>query len=286
MSKEELIEVTRMLLKEVRTEQPSLNDLYSGLSSLSDILDEFTLTTPLLNKLKLHRILAKVLQIGQREDNEEVIGLARRLMSGWLPLISKAAAPKKKSTARKVEQLNVDISAPVIPPIDAFEDERRTRLTERLMASMQIGLENYSYNKRLLRDHAVALEYAIYEMYSTDMKSFRICFQNIADCLRTNTPLLIRLLTDDHMDHQQLVDLDIELLIPEHIAQERMKQRQHMMESSVTRETSQGATTHSFCGKCGMNVLAQIVAMKQLRSADEPMTMFLKCSKCGNRFKR
>jgi DNA-directed RNA polymerase subunit M/transcription elongation factor TFIIS len=96
----------------------------------------------------------------------------------------------------------------------------------------------------------------------------------------SNNRLLQRLQENEFLPHE-LPFMEPENVFPERwreLLDEKMKRDEHMCEEKPAAMTSQFK-----CGKCKKREC--VYKELQVRSADEPMTLFITCLNCGHRFK-
>lgn len=104
---------------------------------------------------------------------------------------------------------------------------------------------------------------------------------NLDDGSYVGNPRLLRRLQEHEFPPHQLPCMRPEEVFPERWAKaidEKMRRDEHVLE-----EKPAAMTTQFRCGKCKKQEC--IYQEFQLRSADEPMTLFVTCLNCGNRWK-
>lgn len=100
------------------------------------------------------------------------------------------------------------------------------------------------------------------------------------DCYVNNKRLITRLKEKEFPPHA-IPFMEVENIFPEvweEIIDRRMKKDMHIYESKP-----QAMTNEFKCGKCKKNEC--VYQELQVRSADEPMTIFITCLNCGNKWK-
>ena len=124
-------------------------------------------------------------------------------------------------------------------------------------------------------------------------RAFRDKFVSLCSNLnhKENGPKLIQRLVDGELEPEKLAFCTPDELYPELWERRRKEQEQrdfHKIAASLKskreemiRSGYQGVMT---CGKCKSNLTEYYE--KQTRSADEPMTQFVTCYNCGNKWKQ
>jgi transcription elongation factor S-II len=112
-------------------------------------------------------------------------------------------------------------------------------------------------------------------------KEYASKYRQLTFNLKKNVVLAARVLFGE-----VLPDALVRMTAEELADEELQRKRQEWMEKKAReRQTDQEeSTTDMFrCGRCGERRCTYF--QKQTRSADEPMTTFVRCVKCGNRWK-
>jgi transcription elongation factor S-II len=144
---------------------------------------------------------------------------------------------------------------------------------------IEIGIYNnsisYSEKNRVVRNWKNGRFRRIY------LNKARSVISNLKeDSYIENIKLKQRLLEKEFLPHE-ISDMRPEDMFPEAwraIIDDKMKRDEHVFE-----EKPAAMTTQFKCGKCKKREC--IYQELQLRSADEPMTLFITCLNCGNRWK-
>lgn len=104
---------------------------------------------------------------------------------------------------------------------------------------------------------------------------------NLLPSVIGNTRLLDRMLKDKEFLPHELAYMKPQNVFPERwetILDEKMKKDMNLLEAKPSAMTSEFK-----CGKCKKREC--IYQEVQVRSADEPMTLFITCLNCGNKWK-
>lgn len=179
---------------------------------------------------------------------------------------------------------------PFIPPgFDKVRATVRTKLKETLEVSEGGSAE----------DTAVAIEVAMARMFNMgypgeNKKEYTAKFRQLSFNLKKNAPLREDLL-QDAVSAEQLITMSADELATEEKRHEIQKLRDDAFqkarldwadanEDKINKqcgiENAKGLFT---CGRCKSSKTSN--TQKQTRSADEPMTVFVQCHNCGNRWK-
>ncbi|TYZ56915.1 hypothetical protein PybrP1_001898 [[Pythium] brassicae (nom. inval.)] len=179
---------------------------------------------------------------------------------------------------------------PFIPPgFDKMRATVRTKLKETLAVSDGGSAE----------DTAVAIEVAMARMFNMgypgeNKKEYTAKFRQLSFNLKKNAPLREDLL-QDAVSAEQLIAMSADELATEEKRLEVQKLRDDAFqkarldwadanEDKINKqcgiENAKGLFT---CGRCKSSKTSN--TQKQTRSADEPMTVFVQCHNCGNRWK-
>ena len=157
--------------------------------------------------------------------------------------------------------------------------KERSELKEIEAKDMEIGIYNwalkYADQVRVVKNWKVQRFISIY------MDKARSVFSNLDPASYVqNNRLLARLKESEFLPHE------VPFMTPDAIFPEKWKQiidERMKRELNVFDEKPQAMTNQFKCGKCKKREC--IYQELQLRSADEPMTLFITCLNCGNRWR-
>ena len=148
-----------------------------------------------------------------------------------------------------------------------IEDEKKSK-------NMEKGIYNYAIreSKKLKVVRKWDNHYFV-ELYSSRLRSIYSNLKNNPELLEQLKQEVFKVEEIAFFSHQQLNPKKWEVLI-----EEKKNRDKNKVEAKVV------ASTDAFkCRKCGSRETTYSQA--QLRSADEPMTTFVACISCGNRWK-
>jgi transcription elongation factor S-II len=99
--------------------------------------------------------------------------------------------------------------------------------------------------------------------------------------LNKNSSFVLNKLKYNHWEPDSLISMRAEMLYPELWESLLLKNTKKM--AALGKELNQQGSTFFRCGKCKKNNCTYF--QMQTRSADEPMTTFITCLVCSNRWK-
>jgi len=272
-------------MSEVNADQSQALDLLKALKDQPITLDILTKT----------RVGMTVNSFRKTCKDEEVITFSKALIKNWKKLLSGdksvSQEPKKDIKERnkseeKEQKIDTkkDTPKPVVFPTPSTTDAVRLKCRDLLITALKTDEQQDLGGCAPIEELADELEDAIYsEFRNTDARyknRVRSRYSNLKDAknpqLRSNfiagaiTPAQLAKMTAEEMASDEMKTLR-NRLIKESIDDAQLA-------------TVQGTKTDLLkCGKCKKRncTYNQI----QTRSADEPMTTFVMCNECGNRWK-
>ncbi|OWZ15779.1 Transcription elongation factor S-II [Phytophthora megakarya] len=271
-------------------------------------LEKTHVTYAILKETKMGHTVGKL----RKHDNEKIASLARLLVKSWknMALSPRVSEPERKAsnssnkpkeapksstgsnglkTAPKPEAARVS-STPFIPAgLDKVRATVRTKVKEILEAS-----EGGDPGQV-----AAAIEVAMARTYHMGVageqkKEYMAKYRQLSFNLKKNGELRQNLL-DDSVSGDQLVKMTAEELATEEKRAQIEKLRDDAFQEArldwaeanhekIQKQTGTEGTKGLFtCGRCKSSKTSN--TQKQTRSADEPMTVFVMCHNCGNRWK-
>lgn len=273
-----------------------------------DLLRELRNTEMSLETLQATRVGMLVNAVRKQSSDEEVQTLAKTLIKSWKKLLegkpeekkkegsplgsssASDAAPSKKS--KKPEETPntspTPASAPPtritsFPPAPVTSDSVRNKCRELLVSALQAD-DDYRTIGVDCSYLAAQIEDEIYQLFkSTDVKYKTRLRSRISNLKDQKNPDLRRNVLCGNISPQRIASMSAE-----EMASAELKQIREALTKESIREHQLskvgGTETDMFvCNKCqGKNCTYTQV---QTRSADEPMTTFVLCNGCGNRWK-
>lgn len=257
-------------------------DLLKTLQTLAIDLDVLTKT----------RIGMTVNALRKSSKDDEVIALSKTLIKNWKKFLSTPAVPTKELAAasktppkiekeeKKEDKKKANAS---FPPRSNTGDAVRLKCRELLTQALSVdGEPNEGCGSP--EELAEELEECIFaEFRNTDMRYKNRVRSRVANLKDAKNPNLRSNFLNGAIAAARLAKMT-----PEEMASDEIKQlRDKFVKEAINDAqlaTVQGTTTDLLkCGKCKKRncTYNQI----QTRSADEPMTTFVLCNSCGNRWK-
>jgi transcription elongation factor S-II len=127
-------------------------------------------------------------------------------------------------------------------------------------------------------------EIQLHNRYSSDPETYQCEAVRLGLNLLQNADYLTKTWTPDQFVSSNLSDDDLSKTT-ELDQQDQLDRQKNVQFQELTEETEQKLSQSGGIGtcKCGSSKVSYM--QKQTRSADEPMTVFIQCQKCGNRWR-
>lgn len=216
------------------------------------------------------------------------------LSPGSSTLFFASPTPPRKPTAAAA---SASVSVSATPP--AFRETAKQRLTEALEKFRTPALEKL-WTPRVLSQAAGLLEQGIFSAHGANKIAYKQRYMELVHNIRDSYVMASRVVAACRADllHKSSPASSQVFNIGASMTTQEMRRGNAKLEA-VTREAEALAeerrirmddcfgamrTTLYTCGKCKKNDCS--VYEMQTRSADEPMTQFIRCCKCGNRWKQ
>ncbi|XP_057168389.1 transcription elongation factor A protein 2 isoform X2 [Ursus arctos] len=270
-----------------------------------DLLRELKAMPVTLHLLQSTRVGMSVNALRKQSSDEEVIALAKSLIKSWkklldasdakareqrrggpLPTSSSKEATEAKDSSRKRPELPRMPSAPRIttfPPVPVTCDAVRNKCREMLTAALQTDRDYMAVGADCEGLSAQIEECIFRDVGNTDMKYKNRVRSRISNLKDAKNPDLRRNVLCGVITPQQIA-----VMTSEEMASDELKEIRKAMTKEAIREHQMartgGTQTDLFtCGKCRRKNCTY--TQVQTRSSDEPMTTFVVCNECGNRWK-
>uniref|UniRef100_I3LVW1 Transcription elongation factor n=1 Tax=Ictidomys tridecemlineatus TaxID=43179 RepID=I3LVW1_ICTTR len=264
-----------------------------------DLLRELKAMPITLHLLQSTRVGMSVNALRKQSSDEEVIALAKSLIKSWkklldasdaktrnrgkgtpLPTSSSKDGSEAMDPSRKRPELPRMLSTPRIttfPPVPVTCDAVRNKCREMLTTALQTDHDHAAVGADCERLSAQIEEYILYMKYKNRVRS------RIANLKDAKNPDLRRNVLCGAITPQQIA-----VMTSEEMASDELKEIRKAMTKEAIREHQMartgGTQTDLFtCGKCRKKNCTY--TQVQTRSSDEPMTTFVVCNECGNRWK-
>lgn len=246
-----------------------------------------------LEVLTKTRIGMTVNALRKSSQDEEVNSLCKTLIKNWKKFLSTPNNPSKdngsSSKSRKdkdkKDDKEKDKKLPAsFPPQSNTTDAVRLKCRELLTQALKTDAESCANSCATPEELAEELEESIYaEFKNTDMRYKNRVRSRVANLKDPKNPTLRTNYLNGVVSASRLAKMT-----PEEMASDEMKKlREKFIKEAIDDAqlaTVQGTKTEMLkCGKCKKKNCTY--NQLQTRSSDEPMTTFVLCNECGNRWK-
>ena len=165
---------------------------------------------------------------------------------------------------------------------DPLRDRTRELLAEAI--AQAIGAPDVYASVEDVAQTAIAIENAMHAQWSDTGKEYKAKFRQLSFNLKDpKNPDLRRSVADGLISPAVLLDLSPEELGSDERRNGNAKIREHATNEAVRGQKKEASTDAFKCGKCKQRKCTYY--QLQTRSADEPMTTFVTCVNCDNRWK-
>ncbi|XP_004586196.1 transcription elongation factor A protein 2 [Ochotona princeps] len=270
-----------------------------------DLLKELKGLPVTLHLLQATRVGMSVNALRKQSSDVEVITLAKSLIKSWkklldasdgkardrgrgppLPASSSRDASEAVDPSRRRPEMPRTPSTPRIttfPPVPITCDAVRTKCREMLTAALQSDSDHVATGTDCEHLSAQIEECIFLDVGSTDMKYKNRVRSRISNLRDAKNPELRRNVLCGAITPQQIA-----VMTSEEMASDELKEMRKAMTKEAIREHQMartgGTQTDLFtCSKCRKKNCTY--TQVQTRSSDEPMTTFVVCNECGNRWK-
>lgn len=288
-TEEEVIRIQKKLMKMSSGDgdQNQALDLLKELQNLPVTLEILTKT----------RIGMTVNELRKSSTDDEVILLSKTLIKNWKKFLSSSPSSNKDSSSKTTDKQKHSEEKPTEPPKREEKkkqtsfppsntaDSVRLKCRELLTAAIKGNNDTeHIVGCATPEELAEELEEAIYnEFHNTDMKYKNRIRSRVANLKDPKNPNLRMNYLIGALPASRLAVMTAEELASDEMRQIRDKFKKEAINDAQL-ATVQGTKTDLLkCGKCKKRNCTY--NQVQTRSADEPMTTFVLCNECGNRWK-
>lgn len=258
-----------------------------------------------LEVLQKTRIGMSVNTLRKKSENADLQTQAKSLIKSWKKLLpeksggkneesstdrktpnseksSRSNSPAEKAKSSTTPTTPQENKVATFPPPKVTSDSVRGRCREMIANSLKVeeGIEPTTTPE----DFAAACEECIFQEFrDTNMKYKQRVRSRVSNLRDAKNPLLkVKVLTGE-ISPGRFATMPTEEMASDEMKQFRQEcAKEGIREAQVAK--NQGTETALFkCGKCGKR--RTTYTQLQTRSADEPMTTFVLCLECGNRWK-
>uniref|UniRef100_A0A8B9LIJ3 Transcription elongation factor n=1 Tax=Astyanax mexicanus TaxID=7994 RepID=A0A8B9LIJ3_ASTMX len=291
-------------------------------SGALDLLKELKNIPMTLELLQSTRIGMSVNAIRKQSTDDEVTSLAKSLIKSWKKLLDepsggdKSTEEKKKEPAAPVASPSEDSPEPreessssnssskseiadvtpntlisTFPRAPGTSDSVRLKCREMLTSALQTGDDHITIGADCDELGAQIEEYILFMSSSctnsffknTDMKYKNRIRSRIANLKDAKNPNLRRNVLCGNVPPTRIAKMTAEEMASDELKEMRKNLTKEAIRDHQMAKTGGTVTDLFTCGKCKKNRCTY--TQVQTRSADEPMTTFVFCNECGNRWK-
>ncbi|XP_069099336.1 transcription elongation factor A protein 2 isoform X3 [Pleurodeles waltl] len=250
------------------------------------------------------RIGMSVNAIRKQTSDEEVILLAKSLIKSWkklldgteekseekkslsLPTSSLASADSKDQSRTKKQEPPKTPTTPKIttfPPIPVTSDSVRNKCREMLIGALQLDNDYIAIGADC--EHIAAqIEDCIYkEIKNTDLRYKNRVRSRISNLKDSRNPELRKNVLCGSITPEQISQMSSEEMASKELKEIREAMTKESIREHQMAKTGGTETDLFLCSNCKKKNCTY--TQVQTRSADEPMTTFVLCNECGNRWK-
>ncbi|XP_058499329.1 transcription elongation factor A protein 2 isoform X2 [Solea solea] len=277
-----------------------------------DLLRELKNMKMSLETLQSTRIGMSVNAVRKQSSDEEVQTLAKALIKSWKKLLdgserkceeeekkkkdgsparssstSKDSGSSEKSCKETPPTTPTATSAPArfttFPPAPVTTDSVRNKSRELLVAALQTDDDHKTIGVDCEHLAAQIEEQIFQEFKSTDMKYKTRLRSRISNLKDQKNPDLRRNVLCGNISPQRIASMSAEDMASAELKQIRETLTKESIREHQLSKVGGTETDMFICNKCHGKSCAY--TQVQIRSADEPMTTFVLCNSCGNRWK-
>ncbi|ORY49033.1 transcription elongation factor [Rhizoclosmatium globosum] len=171
---------------------------------------------------------------------------------------------------------------PAVALKSAIGDKPRDKTVELFVNAFSIGIQNA--DQKLLLWKARQIEEAMFKEYNGFSEKYKSQFRTLLSNLKNvdNLKLRTEILGGD-IAAKSVATFTSQDLMSESAKFAAKKAEAEFNHWASTAKSTEAVTDEFKCGKCGQRKCTYY--QKQTRSADEPMTTFVTCQNCGNKWK-
>jgi len=291
-NKEEVLRIARKLEKMINKKT------YNNALDILNILAKIPVSKETLEQTRIGMVVNNIRRLA---DNTEVSAKAKSLIKGWKKSVKEQQSQSGKSSGDSSSKSKISTPKPkadkpheqphqsqpehkpqqIEVVIEKTNDPVRNKCRELLVNSLKMSDEvTPKYCARL----AAQIEECIFQEFrNTSMKyknRVRSRYSNLKDLKNSN---LRKMVIRGIITPEKIAKMTAQEMASDELKKEREKMNAEAVKDHQM-SVNEGTTTDMFtCGKCkGKRCTYNQL---QTRSSDEPMTTFVFCNDCGNRWK-
>lgn len=246
-------------------------------------------TEEVIRATKIGQTVAKI----RSADDKAISQLAKDLVRTWKSKVDSQREAKKKDSPIASASPSTAVASPATPAVpsssnkttlnfEVLNDRTRDACLKLIFQSLEIN----SSDSQLVYERAMAIEASVLKIvgkgqvtgdYRSKVRSLTL---NLKD---KKNPALRANVVSGSISSDSLVTMTAEEMASEEQKAERNALQMQNLFNAKGAEAQEAETDAFECGKCKKRKCRYY--QKQTRSADEPMTTFVQCTNCGNRWK-
>jgi len=245
-------------------------------SLMSDLLTTLKKQPMTVEVLRDTKVGIKINKLRQKVDDKEIKQQMKNLIKHWKNVANTTTAVVDTSKHQNKPTYNSNM------PLQLTGDPHRDKRREMISKALKANFEEYRHTR--CQECAEQIESALNDEYGSNPKKLKQQFMSKLSNLKDpKNPSLRQSIMDSVVTAAELAKMT-----PADMASDDLKNKIKTMEKENLREcqeaVNQGTETDMFtCGKCKQKKCTY--TQLQTRSSDEPMTTFVYCMNCGNRWK-
>ncbi|XP_034446286.1 transcription elongation factor A protein 2 [Hippoglossus hippoglossus] len=261
-----------------------------------------------LETLQSTRVGMSVNAVRKQSSDEDVQNVARGLIKSWKKLLDgsegKSEEKKKEGSPVRSSSTSEDsgcsdlsrktsVEAPPnpapptrvtsFPPAPVTTDSVRNKCRELLVAALQTDDDHKTFGVDCQHLAAQIEEQIFQEFKSTDIKYKTRLRSRISNLKDQKNPDLRRNVLCGNISPQRIARMSAEEMASTELKQIRETLTKESIREHQLSKVGGTETDMFICSKCHGKSCSY--TQVQIRSADEPMTTFVLCNSCGNRWK-
>ncbi|KAL4635240.1 hypothetical protein GN956_G14581 [Arapaima gigas] len=279
-----------------------------------DLLKELKNIPMTLELLQSTRIGMSVNAIRKQSTDEEVTSLAKSLIKSWKKLLDEPGGGDKPLEDKKKEPTTPTVSSSqnspepreessgsnssgrsepsdgtpnmlitTFPRAPSTTDPIRNKCRQMLSSALQAGNDYIAIGADCDELGAQIEEYILSELKNTDTKYKNRVRSRIANLKDLKNPNLRRNVLCGNVPPDRMAKMTAEEMASDELKEMRKNLTKEAIREHQMARTGGTQTDLFTCGKCKKKNCTY--TQVQTRSADEPMTTFVFCNECGNRWK-
>ncbi|XP_076596200.1 transcription elongation factor A protein 2 isoform X2 [Chaetodon auriga] len=265
-----------------------------------DLLRELKNIKMSLETLQSTRVGMSVNAVRKQSSDEEVQTLAKALIKSWKKLLDGSSEKKKDGSPERSSSTSKDSGSsekskespttPTLPPrVTSFPpapvttDSVRTKCRELLVAALQTDDDHLTIGVDCEHLAAQIEEEIFQEFKVTDVKYKTRLRSRISNLKDQKNPDLRRNVLCGNISPRRIASMTAEEMASAELKQIREALTKESIREHQLSKVGGTETDMFICNKC--HGKSCTYTQVQTRSADEPMTTFVLCNSCGNRWK-